>query len=1190
MQNDVYRNPEKSPDSSPLNNRNFSNENLTEFSSSPLLVPLRTKFRSSRVREVNGWRKQRPIEEAKNELSIGSNLPYQVRSKSEINKAPRYPHHEKLPRIIDVPRTKHNSTKQQKYVSFVPGVLHEFPLESLASFGSDDHRKSVESVLYMSPKLNRENSVPALTRIKDTNFKIAPQLSDIESSYPKESMDSGDITSYITKIQNLGSLESQRASGSKKHSKELKETPRIIYSPKKVSREPGKLSYVELYPFSENNEFIHEIHQKFPGLHIDILSVKFRNQELQTSFMDEIDKSAKEELFHALFDGNLDRETSFELHQDKATTLLDLFLKALLKGEIKNKKDAQEFVDSQIQSGVLIERDSISSAKSSHNRRQSKYLLTQTKSLSSNEENIMINNPEPEREKTAPWLSRNSSINNQVAIQPNVSDLLNVEIKEDLSLEEEKTVRRNSLDTVENFEKNMAEIEKIKEKHKSLVPNKPKLDSKEENKSPELPQLNIEGQSISFERRSDDSRDSEKKITGFSSNRSSSSPLAKHRRIDSASNLADTSAESKNLNISIVGNAGLEENNSKFLVLPTIKSEQNTPAAEKKEIPKFVENVDRLQASPSKSSKRSDKEILKSDSSTRSKSVKKRVEFSQKSTVSSPTKKKNTKTSRLKTSKNEEGKKNKKNEGDESEEGEEPKEKIKAIDKFIKNFTGSLLSLVQQVKDGMFEEHIFAEKEPEDEVEESNDNKQATDNSNSGIVETEISVNKVESKKAGAKTRKMVKKKTPKPTVKNNEEIQNKEKKEESLKEEEKVVEKEEIEQNGENPSKIKKEPKTKNPENAKKRPSQYFTKKRENIPINFLNNSKPRQTDSSEGEVEFDTSQEKESISRSPISSSASPVHKIVNPAEEREKRSVEYELKHMNLMSQMAKELLVSQKAIPNTSNLLNSASSEFFKNITPAKKSARQPIIPQITEEYISEEEENPWEEERDVDEELEIMFRDKKTSVKKFMFSPPIQYRFPQKYDLAQEVNLNEIAVSNQNVDPEVMETHLSKQKFLEDTIKIAEYKDYAKKQKGLLYVVNINEKAPDEQKREWRRDYEKKKKREKERRSKTNSSGVTLRGKPKITFSGLEESKVEKKHRMLQASRSISCSDIEIIKSGGALDVKSEMEAKERIYCRLKGVFDLNSLKGEFRERNWIPNNFKENLERINSVLQFPTCR
>jgi len=130
-------------------------------------------------------------------------------------------------------------------------------------------------------------------------------------------------------------------------------------------------------------------------------------------------------------------------------------------------------------------------------------------------------------------------------------------------------------------------------------------------------------------------------------------------------------------------------------------------------------------------------------------------------------------------------------------------------------------------------------------------------------------------------------------------------------------------------------------------------------------------------------------------------------------------------------------------------------------------------------------------------------------------------------------------------------------------------------------VSPTNKRPDEIKNNWKSDFEKRK------RTKSKNS-VVLGGKPKYTFTGLEEG-MRKSRRSVQNLRSVSCYD-EIIHSGGALDVKNETEKSERIYCRLKGAFNLNALKWETKQKDWIPKNFKESFDKMSSVLQFTTCR
>lgn len=285
----------------------------------------------------------------------------------------------------------------------------------------------------------------------------------------------------------------------------------------------------------------------------------------------------------------------------------------------------------------------------------------------------------------------------------------------------------------------------------------------------------------------------------------------------------------------------------------------------------------------------------------------------------------------------------------------------------------------------------------------------------------------------------------------------------------------------------------------------------------------------------------------------------KPLNVAYDRSRASVQYELQNYNLVSQMAKHILGAEDQKPKI--LAQPTVSEFFKKLVPEQnkenaKSAKNDI-PESEEEL--EEEVDLYANALDVNEELMNMFFGKTTNIKKFVFTPQVQFKFPQKYDVNQDSDINDIELANFNIDQENFEASMLKKRFYELSKFLPTYDAYLKKQNGLLFMIETNDMHPKESITRRIKEFDKKRKKERELRLRGKNKVVEIGGKPKKTFTNLDDKGQFTKNSHKEKIKT-KLTDFDIIKSGGANEVEDELEREERLYCRIKGNFDLNALK------------------------------
>ena len=277
-------------------------------------------------------------------------------------------------------------------------------------------------------------------------------------------------------------------------------------------------------------------------------------------------------------------------------------------------------------------------------------------------------------------------------------------------------------------------------------------------------------------------------------------------------------------------------------------------------------------------------------------------------------------------------------------------------------------------------------------------------------------------------------------------------------------------------------------------------------------------------------------------------------NYVRDHKKNSMNYELNHLDLM----KQLILEKNSITSDKGVL-------LKQISNLSKGSKKIAV---YSESDSEVDDNI-----DLQKELLKIFQEKGFSFNKFAFSPQIAFKFAQKYDMNPGLNVNEIEVTEYNIDANVFDSNLLKKRFLNTVTAFNEPNQVSNKR---LQILNLEEMLPIEIQRKKLKAFDKLRK--KERVMQTRGKIVEINGKPKLTFSNL-----------IQTDRSSIGESVDrdnFIRSGGSNCPGDELYLKERIYCRIKNIFDLNSLSQ--RRRNSaeiIKKNLDDNTNILNKVAQ-----
>ena len=245
--------------------------------------------------------------------------------------------------------------------------------------------------------------------------------------------------------------------------------------------------------------------------------------------------------------------------------------------------------------------------------------------------------------------------------------------------------------------------------------------------------------------------------------------------------------------------------------------------------------------------------------------------------------------------------------------------------------------------------------------------------------------------------------------------------------------------------------------------------------------------------------------------------------------KKSINYELDHLDYMKHMFSQLH-DEKTIKESQ-----------------KFGTDQGIINDKQSDLLNESEEK---DNFNIYEDLENIMRNKHFSVTNFAFSPQVTFKFAQRYEINPGINVNDIEINEYNMDPSAFDNYLLKNKFL--SRKNQTRQNYVSSNKN-LEVLKLEELLPSELNHKRVKDFEKMRK--KERIFKNRGKITEIGGKQKKTFSNLVKNSLTE--RKLAEKKKFS--DDFIIKSGGSDRVSDELHSCERIYCRVKDIYDLNYL-------------------------------
>jgi hypothetical protein len=189
---------------------------------------------------------------------------------------------------------------------------------------------------------------------------------------------------------------------------------------------------------------------------------------------------------------------------------------------------------------------------------------------------------------------------------------------------------------------------------------------------------------------------------------------------------------------------------------------------------------------------------------------------------------------------------------------------------------------------------------------------------------------------------------------------------------------------------------------------------------------------------------------------------------------------------------------------------------------------------------------------IDFELSELTKSKYFQINKFAFTPQVVFRFSQRIDTSLQSNVNELEIKEYNIDHENFESFIIKKRFGNSAnAATASLKPTNK----YLEILDLEEYLPIEVFRQKMKEFEKIRKKDKI----LQSRGVVVEiiKKPKFSFTGLPDVNLGK----VKALSERGISDNDIIRSGGSLLVRDSLHSSERLYCRIKDVYQLDKLSG-----------------------------
>jgi hypothetical protein len=341
----------------------------------PPLVPLRTRFRSSRNHQFSQLATANLQETQRNAdtlyLSPDIGKPSLAFSRKEINLAPRYPH-------VKLPKIKHKvcprkTTRSKKDLVYIPGSVKSFP-EDLDSF--------------FAKTLAQTASHPYLPR-----YLQAKSRSSSSSRQMKRNASVHRVPEFLTERTERSNRENINMDyGEVKYS--IEEDYIDEDSPSNQFQNDKKVSIVRLFPQVKvkNSPYLQEIKSKFPMINFDDYSIDNRHMGTQTSIVNQIEEDVKSLLVNEMFDEELiqKKEIFLELGQEGQNVILDRFLRDLMNGNFKTKEDAKKFVERELEIKVLLSRNQELARKYKKMRAESSLMHTHFRSKDSDNKQVFI--------------------------------------------------------------------------------------------------------------------------------------------------------------------------------------------------------------------------------------------------------------------------------------------------------------------------------------------------------------------------------------------------------------------------------------------------------------------------------------------------------------------------------------------------------------------------------------------------------------------------------------------------------------------------------------------------------------------------------------------------------------------------------------------------------------------------------
>ena len=168
---------------------------------------------------------------------------------------------------------------------------------------------------------------------------------------------------------------------------------------------------------------------------------------------------------------------------------------------------------------------------------------------------------------------------------------------------------------------------------------------------------------------------------------------------------------------------------------------------------------------------------------------------------------------------------------------------------------------------------------------------------------------------------------------------------------------------------------------------------------------------------------------------------------------------------------------------------------------------------------------------------------------FVFTPQVSFKFAQNYDAKPSNNVNDVEINEHSMDANMFECSIMKKRFL-SSLALGSL-SAGKNQINNLQMLGPGELLPIEAHRRRIKTFEKMMKREMAMQTKEK---VQVGGKPKLTFSNIVAVSKPK-----SASKTTKISDKAIIRGGGSNHVLDGQEYSERLYCRIKDIYNLSAL-------------------------------